>query len=76
MDNVQFDYQALIQQLENHIALKMITALTPDKSAANMLVNVLEVFIQNGVSVEKAMKILGELVPILTNHNEKETDKL
>lgn len=76
MDDVRFDYQALIQQIGNHIALKTIAAFIPDKSAANMLVDTLEVFIQNGVPIEKAMKILGELLPVMNNYNEKENEKL
>ena len=75
MDNFQIDYKAFIQQLENHVALKMLTTLTPDKSVANQLVDIMGVFIQNGVSVEKAVKILSELMPILTKYKEKENDK-
>ena len=74
MSECHIDYKGLIQQLEDHIALKMLVNLTPDKSAANQLVEIMGVFVQNGVSVEKAIKILTELTPIFTKHNEKEND--
>lgn len=71
MSECHIDYQGLIRQLEDHIALKMLVNLMPDKSAANQLVDIMSVFVQNGVSVEKAVKILTELTPIVTKHQGK-----
>ena len=75
MSECHIDYQGIIRQIEDHVALKMLVSLTPDKSAANQLVEVMSVFVQNGVSVEKAMKILTELMPIFNKNKEKETEK-
>lgn len=75
MSECQIDYQGFIRQLEDHVALKMLVNLTPDKSAANQLVEIMSVFVQNGVSVEKAVKILTELTPIFNKNKEKEIEK-
>ena len=72
MEEVKFDFQALIQQIKDEAMLEMLRAFTQDKDEADTLVNAMRVFIRNGVSIETALKIAAELGEVLgTNTNEE-----
>ena len=72
MEEVKFDFQALIQQIKDEAMLEMIHAFAPDKDEADTFVNAIRVFIRNGVSIETAIKIAAELGEVLgTNTNEE-----
>ena len=72
MEEVKFDFQALIQQIKDEAMLEMIRAFAQDKDEADTLVNAMRVFIRNGVSIETAIKIAAELGEVLgTNTNEE-----
>lgn len=72
MEEVKFDFQALIQQIKDEAMLEMLRAFAQDKDEADTLVNAMRVFIRNGVSIETALKIAAELGEVLgTNTNEE-----
>ena len=72
MEEVKFDFQALIQQIKDEAMLEMLLAFAQDKDEADTLVNAMHVFIRNGVSIETAIKIAAELGEVLgTNTNEE-----
>ena len=72
MEEVKFDFQALIQQIKDEAMLEMIRAFAQDKDEADTFVNAMRVFIRNGVSIETAIKIAAELGEVLgTNTNEE-----
>ena len=72
MEEVKFDFQALIQQIKDEAMLEMLRAFAQDKDEADTLVNAMRVFIKNGVSIETAIKIAAELGEVLgTNTNEE-----
>ena len=72
MEEVKFDFQALIQQIKDEAILEMLRTFAPDKDKADTLVNAMRVFIRNGVSIETALKIAAELGEVLeTNTNEE-----
>ena len=72
MEEVKFDFQALIQQIKDEAMLEMLRAFAQDKDEADTLVNAMRVFIRNGVSIETALKIAKELGEVLgTNTNEE-----
>ena len=72
MEEVKFDFQALIQQIKDEAMLEMLRAFAQDKDEADTLVNAMRVFIRNGVSIEAAIKIAVELGEVLgTNTNEE-----
>ena len=72
MEEVKFDFQALIQQIKDEAMLEMLLAFAQDKDEADTLVNAMRVFIRNGVSIETAIKIAAELGEVLgTNTNEE-----
>lgn len=70
------DYQAMIQQMKDHIALELITILNPDKESAQQMIEIMEIFNRHGVSVETALKIFMDLDPVLKKYsNKKENDE-
>lgn len=70
MEEVKFDFQALIQQIKDEATLEILRAFAPNKHEADKIVNAMRVFIRNGVSIETAIKIAAELAEILgTNTN-------
>ena len=72
MEEVKFDFQALIQQIKDEAMLEMLRTFAPDKDEADTFVNAIRVFIRNGVSIETAIKIAAELGEVLgTNTNEE-----
>ena len=72
MEEVKFDFQAMIQQIKDEATLKILRAFAPNKHEADKIVNAMRVFIRNGVSVETAIKITAELAEALgTNTNEE-----
>lgn len=72
MEEVKFDFQALIQQIKDEAMLEMLRAFAQDKDEADTIVNAMRVFIRNGVSIETALKIAAELGEVLgTNTNEE-----
>ena len=72
MEEVKFDFQALIQQIKDEAMLEMLRTFAQDKDEADTLVNAMRVFIRNGVSIETALKIAAELGEVLgTNTNEE-----
>ena len=72
MEDVKFDFQALIQQIKDEAMLEMLRAFAQDKDEADTIVNAMRVFIRNGVSIETALKIAAELGEVLgTNTNEE-----
>ena len=72
MEEIKFDFQALIQQIKDEAMLEMLRAFAQDKDEADTLVNAMRVFIRNGVSIETALKIAAELGEVLgTNTNEE-----
>ena len=72
MEEVKFDFQALIQQIKDEAMLEMLRAFAQDKDEADTIVNAMRVFIRNGVSIETAIKIAEELGEVLgTNTNEE-----
>ena len=72
MEEVKFDFQAMMQQIKDEAMLEMLCALAPDKYEADKIVKAMRVFIRNGVSVETAIKIAAELGEVLgTNTNEE-----
>ena len=72
MEEVKFDFQAMIQQIKDEAMLEMLCAFAQDKDEADTLVNSMRVFIRNGVSIETALKIAAELGEVLgTNTNEE-----
>lgn len=72
MEEVKFDFQALIQQIKDEAMLEMLRAFAPDKDEADTIVNAMRVFIRNGVSIETAIKIAEELGEVLgANTNEE-----
>ena len=72
MEEVKFDFQALIQQIKDEAMLEMLRAFAQDKDEADTLVNAIRVFIRNGVSIETAIKIAAELGEVFgTNTNEE-----
>ena len=72
MEEVKFDFQALIQQIKDEAMLEMLLAFAQDKDEADTLVNAMRVFIRNGISIETAIKIAAELGEVLgTNTNEE-----
>ena len=72
MEEIKFDFQAMIQQIKDEAMLEMLRALAPDKYEADKIVKAMRVFIRNGVSIETAIKIVAELGEVLgTNTNEE-----
>lgn len=72
MEEVKFDFQAVIQQIKDEAMLETLRAFTPNKHEADKVVNAMRVFIRNGVSIETAIKIAAELAEALgTNTNEE-----
>ena len=72
MEEVKFDFQALIQQIKDEAMLEMLRTFAQDKDEADTIVNAMRVFIRNGVSIETALKIAAELGEVLgTNTNEE-----
>ena len=70
MEEVKFDFQALIQQIKDEAMLEILRAFAPNKHEADKIVNAMRVFIRNGVSIETAIKITAELAEVLgTNTN-------
>ena len=70
MEEVKFDFQALIQQIKDEAMLEMLRAFAPDKGEADKVAKAMRVFIRNGVSIETAIKITAELAEVLgTNTN-------
>ena len=72
MEEVKFDFQALIQQIKDEAMLEMLRAFAQDKDEADTLVNAMRVFIRNGVSIETALKIAAELGEVLGTNTNKE----
>ena len=72
MEEVKFDFQAVIQQIKDEATLEILRAFAPNKHEADKIVNAMRVFIRNGVSIETAIKIAAELAEVLgTNTNEE-----
>ena len=72
MEEVKFDFQAVIQQIKDEAMLETLRAFTPNKHEGDKIVKAMRVFISNGVSIETAIKIAAELVEALeTNTNEE-----
>ena len=72
MEEVKFDFQALIQQIKDEAMLEMLREFAQNKDEADRIVNAMRVFIRNGVSIETALKIAAELGEVLgTNTNEE-----
>ena len=72
MEEVKFDFQAVIQQIKDEATLEILRAFAPNKHEADKVVNAMRVFIRNGVSIETAIKIAAELAEALgTNTNEE-----
>ena len=72
MEEVKFDFQAVIQQIKDEVTLEILRAFAPNKHEADYIANAMRVFIRNGVSVETAIKITVELAETLgTNTNEE-----
>lgn len=72
MEEVKFDFQAVIQQIKDEAMLETLRAFTPNKHEADKVVNAMRVFIRNGVGIETAIKIAAELAEALgTNTNEE-----
>lgn len=72
MEEVKFDFQAVIQQIKDEAMLETLRAFTPNKHEADKVVNAMRVFIRNGVSIETTIKIAAELAEALgTNTNEE-----
>ena len=72
MEEVKFDFQAIIKQIKDEAALEILRAFAPNKHEADKIVNAMRVFIRNGVSIETAIKITVELAEALgTNTNEE-----
>ena len=72
MEEVKFDFQAMIQQIKDEATLEILRAFAPNKHEADKIVNAMRVFIRNGVSIETAIKIAAELAEALgTNTNEE-----
>ena len=72
MEEVKFDFQAMIQQIKDEATLEILRAFAPNKHEADKIVNAMRVFIRNGVSIETAIKIAAELSEALgTNTNEE-----
>lgn len=70
MEEIKFDFQALIQQIKDEAMLEILSAFAPNKHEADKIVNAMRVFIRNGVSIETAIKITAELAEVLgTNTN-------
>ena len=72
MEEVKFDFQAVIQQIKDETMLETLRTFAPNKHEADKVVNAMRVFIRNGVSIETAIKIAAELAEALgTNTNEE-----
>ena len=72
MEEVKFDFQAVIQQIKDEATLEILRAFAPNKHEADKIVNAMRVFIRNGVSIDTAIKIAAELAEALgTNINEE-----
>ena len=72
MEEVKFDFQAVIQQIKDEATLEILRAFATNKHEADKIVNAMRVFIRNGVSIETAIKIAAELAEVLgTNTNEE-----
>lgn len=72
MEEVKFDFQAVIQQIKDEAMLETLRVFSPNKHEADKVVNAMRVFIRNGVSIETAIKIAAELAEVLgTNTNEE-----
>ena len=72
MEEVKFDFQAVIQQIKDEATLEILRAFAPNKHEADKIVNAIRVFIRYGVSIETAIKITAELGEVLgTNTNEE-----
>ena len=72
MEEIKFDFQAMIQQIKDEAALEILRAFAPNKHEADKIANAMRVFIRNGVSIETAIKIVAELAEALgTNTNEE-----
>ena len=72
MEEVKFDFQAMIQQIKDEAMLEILRSFAPNKHEADKIANAMRVFIRNGVSIETAIKIAAELAEALgTNTNEE-----
>lgn len=72
MEEVKFDFQAVIQQIKDEAMLETLRAFAPNKHEGDKIVKAMRVFIRNGVNIETAIKIAAELVEALeTNTNEE-----
>ena len=72
MEEVKFDFQAVIQKIKDEAMLEALRAFAPNKHEADKIVKAMRVFIRNGVSIETAIKIAAELVEALeTNTNDE-----
>lgn len=72
MEEVKFDFQAAIQQIKDEAMLEILRAFSPNKHEADKVVNVMRVFVRNGVSIETAIKIAAELGEALGTNTNKE----
>lgn len=72
MEEVKFDFHAVIQQIKDEAMLETLRAFAPNKHDGDKIVKAMRVFIRNGVDIETAIKIAEELVEALeTNTNEE-----
>lgn len=59
MKNINFDPEAMYQQIKDYAMIDLIKSMVPEDAASNCLA-LLKAFVKNGVSVETAIKILQD----------------
>lgn len=67
----KFDYQAVMQQLKDMVAIDFMASLAPDEKTKKSIYEIMGVFVKNGVSVETAMKIISEFGDMFNSKEDK-----
>lgn len=64
MDNYKLDMNEFVKQLKEQATIELISALAPDKETGELSRKLLTAFLNNGVPVETALKVMKDLCDI------------
>lgn len=71
MDNVSFDMDRLMKDIENAFMIKAYLSLIPDKEGKELCCKMFRIFAKNDVSADKAIAIISDLNNLI-NDKDKE----
>lgn len=64
MDDYKLDMNEFVKQLKEQATIELISALAPDKETGELSRKILTAFLNNGVPVETALKVMKDLCNI------------